>query len=38
MGQVYEAEHRDTDRRVALKILNHTLPSSAERARSYAAE
>jgi hypothetical protein len=33
MGQVYEAEHRDTDRRVALKILDHALPSSTERAR-----
>jgi len=33
MGEVYEAEHLDTNRRVALKILNHTLPTAAERAR-----
>ena len=33
MGEVYEAEHLDTNRRVALKILNHTLPTAADRAR-----
>ena len=33
MGEVYEAEHLETNRRVALKILNHALPGAAERAR-----
>jgi hypothetical protein len=33
MGEVYEAEHLDTNRRVALKILNHTLSTAADRAR-----
>jgi tRNA A-37 threonylcarbamoyl transferase component Bud32 len=33
MGKVYEAQHLDTHRRVALKILNHTLPTAADRAR-----
>jgi len=33
MGEVYEAEHLDTNRRVALKILNHARPTAAERAR-----
>src|SRR5262245_29063674 len=33
MGAVYEAEHLDTNRRVALKILNHSLPTAADRAR-----
>jgi serine/threonine protein kinase len=33
MGDVYEAEHLDTHRRVALKVLNHTLPTKKDRAR-----
>jgi len=33
MGEVYEAEHLDTHRRVALKVLNHTLPTKTDRAR-----
>ena len=33
MGEVYEAEHLDTHRRVALKILNHTPATPADRAR-----
>jgi len=33
MGEVYEAEHLDTHRRMALKVLNHTLPTQTDRAR-----
>ena len=33
MGEVYEAEHLDTHRRMALKVLNHTLPTETDRAR-----
>ena len=33
MGEVYEAEHLDTHRRVALKVLNHTLGTEADRLR-----
>jgi len=33
MGEVYEAEHLDTHRCVALKVLNHTLATVTDRAR-----
>ena len=33
MGEVYEAEHLDTHRRMALKVLKHTLPTEPDRAR-----
>lgn len=33
MGTVFEAEHRPSERRVALKVLNHTLASPVARQR-----
>ncbi|MGE3312544.1 MAG: protein kinase [Limisphaerales bacterium] len=33
MGSVYEAEHRESGRRVALKVIRRELPSEADRAR-----
>ena len=33
MGEVYEAEHRDHGRRVALKVLNQRLAGAGDRAR-----
>jgi uncharacterized RDD family membrane protein YckC/predicted Ser/Thr protein kinase len=33
MGEVYEAEHADTGRRVALKVMRHTLASDQDRKR-----
>src|SRR5215471_10580032 len=33
IGEVYEAEHLKTHRRVALKVLHHTLGSSTDRLR-----
>ena len=36
MGEVYEAEHLDTHRRMALKVLNHTLPTGPIALGSFA--
>jgi eukaryotic-like serine/threonine-protein kinase len=33
MGEVFEAEHRETGRRVALKVMNHALTSEKDRKR-----
>ena len=35
MGEVYEAEHLETSRRIALKILNQALASPADRERFF---
>jgi eukaryotic-like serine/threonine-protein kinase len=33
MGEVYEADHEESGRRVALKVMNHTLGSDTDRKR-----
>ncbi|MDB6032421.1 MAG: pknH 2, partial [Verrucomicrobiales bacterium] len=33
MGEVYEAEHMETGRRLALKVMNHALASDQDRKR-----